>query len=194
MFSKNEIKQNLIGCAEIMLFMQSGIERFEQISKKDAVKSFVIPVLLLPLVLTILVLTSKEGYTTLYLIMVHSTRIIAGIIAYLLVVFYFSRLLKRREHFAKYVVVVNWSGLINVLLLPPILIYALSGAELQGIEAYAVFVALLGYVYLGFILTFALRIPWEMGGFMAVIGIFVDETMWDILFYFCGELTAISGT
>ena len=54
MFSKEEIKRDLLGCFEIFLFMPKGIERFEA-DKERMIRSFIIPFALLPFVLMVVV-------------------------------------------------------------------------------------------------------------------------------------------
>lgn len=52
MFTREEIKNNLIGCAEIVLFMPHGVERYDP-SKSAAIRSFLVSLFLLPVVVAI---------------------------------------------------------------------------------------------------------------------------------------------
>lgn len=194
MFTKQEIKQNIIGCLEIIIFMRTGVKRFQNVSRISAIKSFVIPVALLPLVLAVLVVTSKEGYSVPFVVSVHLLRIVIGAIIYLSIVYFLSKQLERQEHFCKFLVISNWLSLFDIILVSPILFYIYTGADVTAVEPYAVFSTLLGYVYVAFVVTHTFRIPWEMGGFLAIVGLAVDETMWDTLFFLVGNITAIHGT
>mgnify|MGYP003630241666 FL=1 len=192
MFTKQEMKQNLAGSLEIMIFMRRGIERFKNVSRADAIKSFAIPVAFLPLVFTILILTSKEGHSIPFLLSVHFSRMVIGALIYLAIVYFLSKQLERQEHFYKFLVIINWTSFFDVILVSPIIFYVLTGGNPEDVEVFAVFMTLLGYVYLAFILTHTFRVPWEMGGFVAIIGLAVDQTMWDMIAFL--DLTVIHGT
>tara|TARA_R110001592_G_scaffold3525_24_gene20078 strand:+ start:5640 stop:6218 length:579 start_codon:yes stop_codon:yes gene_type:complete len=192
MFTKQEMKQNLAGSLEIMIFMRRGIERFKNVSRADAIKSFIIPVAFLPLVFTILILTSKEGHSIPFLLSVHFSRMVIGALIYLAIVYFLSKQLERQEHFCKFLVIINWTSFFDVILVSPIIFYVLTGGNPEDVEVFAVFMTLLGYVYLAFILTHTFRVPWEMGGFVAIIGLAVDQTMWDMIAFL--DLTVIHGT
>ncbi len=194
MFTKEEIKENLVGCFEVLLFMKSGIDRFKNIARKDAIKSFAVPVVMLPIVMAVQVMTSKEGYTIPYIITVHFIRMFASFGLYLGLVYYISKLLEKQQYFSNFVVVANWWNIIGLIMVLPIVFYVFQGFDVTGIENYAIFISVMGYVYMGFILTHTLRIPWEMGGFIAISGLAVDETIWDIIIYFFGDITLIDGT
>ncbi len=192
MFTKQEIKQNLAGCLEVIIFMRKGIERFQSTSRKDAIKSFLIPLILSPLAFVALVMTTKEGHTIPFIISVHFFRILIGAGIYLTIVYFLSKQLERQEHFWRFLVITNWISLFDIIFVSPILFYIFTGGDVMDVEVYAVFMTLLGYVYLAFIITHTFRIPWEMGGFVAIVGLAVDETMWDFLHVF--DLTMIHGT
>ena len=192
MFTRQEIKQNLAGCLEILIFMRKGIERFQNVSRTDAIKSFLIPLLLFPFVFTALVMTSKEGHSIPFIISVHFFRIVIGAMIYLTIVYFLSKQLERQEHFYRFLVIINWISLFDIIFVSPVMFYIFTGGEVTTIEPYAVFITLLGYVYLAFIITHSFRVPWEMGGFAAIVGLAVDETMWDIIHFL--DITAIHGT
>lgn len=194
MFKRQEIKDNLVGCFEIILFMNRGVERFQHVLKVDAIKSFIIPVFLLPVVFAVLIMTSAEGYSLPFIITVHFARIVLAAIIYFFILYFLSKQLERQKHFCKFLVIGNWISLFDVVLVMPVLFYVFSGADVSGIEAYAVFITLVGYVYLAFIITHVFRIPWEFGGFAAIVGLAVDETTWDILSFMFGEMSVMHGT
>ena len=85
------------------------------------------------------------------------------------------------EFLYKYIIVQNWFELALLALIAPMLVCLSIGMPVEQVENYAVFITVLSYVYCGFILTYSLRIPWEMGGFIAVSFMFIDETAFDVL-------------
>ncbi len=194
MFTRQEIKENLHGSFEIILFMRRGVERFQNVSKKDAIKSFIIPVLFLPLVFAVLVKTSADGYSIPFIISVHFVRIAVGVCVNLYILYFLTKQLNRQEHFCRFLVIANWISLFDIILVSPVLFFIFSGLDLSAIEPYAVFMTLVGYVYMAFIIKSSFRIPWELGGFAAIVGLAVDETLWDIIFFMFGDITLMHGT
>ena len=175
MFSTKEILNKLLGCFEITLFMKTGINRFPP-EKRDAIKSFLVPLLLAPPTLMILVLKSP-GYPVGLLFALHGARIILVTVLFLFLMYHFSKHLDRKNGFFQFVSVGNWMNIPVFLLLIPILVVLLTGGTIEGsIESYAIVITLLSYILTGFVATHTLRIPWEMGGAIAVISMFINQT------------------
>ena len=193
MFSKDEIKQNMIGCFEILLFMTKGFDRFTRVTARDAIKSFIFPIALMPVALSVHVITAEEGYDTSYIVSAHLMRTLLSAGTYLGIVYYFSKLMNRQEHFAKYLVIANWGSIIGIILVSPILLYVYTGADVSAVENYPIFITVIGIFYRAFIMTNVFKIPWEMGGFMAIIGLGIGETMWDLMLYLFGDIVQIDG-
>ncbi|MCB1721748.1 MAG: hypothetical protein H6860_02260 [Rhodospirillales bacterium] len=179
MFSKHELQQNLLGTFEISLFMRSGVERFE-VGVDQVLRSFLWPLVALPIAL-IVTLFLSEGYSPWLLLILHSVRILLTYALSLILVFFFCKRVNRMEFLYKYIIVQNWFELALLALIAPMLVCLSIGMPVEQVENYAVFITVLSYVYCGFILTYSLRIPWEMGGFIAVSFMFIDETAFDVL-------------
>lgn len=181
MFTKQEWKQNLVGCMEILLFMPAGVNRFQS-SRRAAIKSFIIPVALLPILISVMVAMSA-GFSPAFLVPLHLVRIIVAVIFFFSVVYFLSKQFERQEHFYKFVNVVNWSNIPGVLLTLPILGALVMGYDMVALESYAVFITIVGYIYSAFILTHCFRFPWEMGGFIAIVGLAIDQNLLDVTVY-----------
>ena len=188
LFTKAEWKLNLIGCMEILLFMPVGVDRFNS-SRSAAVRSFLVPIALLPILLAVMVAMS-EGFPLAILISLHMIRIILSAALFFVVVYFLSKQFERQEHFYKFVNVVNWSNIPGVLLTLPILVALLMGYDVTALESYAVFITIVGYVYSAFILTHCFRFPWEMGGFIAIVGLAIDQNLLDVTVYIRDLLVA----
>lgn len=181
MFSKEEVKKNLLGCLEIFLFMPKGIDRFDS-SKAAAIRSFIIPALVLPLVMVIFVYQST-GYAWEVLVSLHFVRILLSVILSFAAVYFFSKQFDRQEHFYKFITVSNWSNVPGVLMTLPIIIGLFSGHDMAVFESYAVFLSLISVLYCGFVLTHCFRVPWEMGGFIAIVMLAIDQNLFDLTIY-----------
>lgn len=178
MFLSREIKNNLLGCFEVFLFMPSGIKRFSA-SKKSAVKSFIVPAILLPFVLYIMA-SMSVGFSANLLVPLHVGRIVISLALFFTIVYFLSKQFDRVEHFWRFITVTNWCEIIATILAVPILYGFISGQDLSSFESYAVFITIAGYVYSAFIVTHAFRLPWELGGFIAIVGLAVNENLLEV--------------
>lgn len=198
MFTRKEIKQNLLGSFEIFLFMKQGVERFSS-TKKSALKSFIIPAITLPLLVLIWILksnnlTSWDDYpagiysliwtlesdnTPIMLYMtIHTTRIVLSILLSLTAIFLISKGLEKQKYFYKYITACNWFSIIPILLTTPIFLQPAFNITLfENIESYAIFISLAGYLFLGYIATQVFKIPWELGASTAILIMCIDETL-----------------
>ena len=65
------------------------------------------------------------------------------------------------------------------------------GVSPETFEVYAVFVEIIGYVYSAFVITYCFKLPWEMGGFIAIVGLAINENLFDLTNYIRDTLTVI---
>ncbi len=176
MFLSKQVKQNLLGCFEIVLFMKAGFDRFSN-SRSDALKSFLIVLVILPLILGVRVIMSPE-YSPSLIVFLYTPITILALVGFLGLVFCFSKHYERTQYFYKYLNVVNWFNIAMLALTSPLLVaIALGAQESTQFESYAVFMIMVGYLYSGYILTHVFRVPWELGGFVAIFGMLIDQTL-----------------
>ena len=179
MFTREELKNNLIGCAEIALFMPNGVERYDS-SKSAAIRSFLVTLILLPAVVA--VWAYRAGSVPAGLVVgLHLAHFVLSALLFLTVVYFLSKQYNREEHFFRFITAVNWQGVTGVFLVFPVLAAVLFGWDIEPWENYSIFVTLLSYVYTGFIVTYVFRIPWELGGFVAVIALAVDQNLLEVV-------------
>jgi len=189
MISKNELAHNLRGCLEIFLFMPKGFERFD-ITPAKAIRSFFIPLALLPFILMIVVNMHDEFSPTL-IISLNLLRIFFSIILFLTAVYFLTKQFDRHHHFYKFILISNWLNINALLMALPILIGMATGVPSDDFEVYAVFCEIIGYVYSAFVITYCFRLPWEMGGFIAIVGLAINENLFDLSNY-ARDLLAVS--
>lgn len=181
MKENQNFKQSLMGIFEISIFMEKGFQRFEN-SAKSAMHSFIWPAITIPMALIVSIALS-QGYSFSLLFILHSIRIISAFLLSLLLAFAFSKQLKRQNHFLKFLTIFNWFEVVMLALISPALILLTLGTPLEQIETYAVFVMLVGYLYSAYIITHSLRVPWQLGGFVSISFLFIDETTMKIMTY-----------
>jgi len=177
-FTKQEWAHGLLGCFEIFLFMPRGLRRFD-CSAPAAVKSFLIPLILSPILLALLVGFSS-GFSFTYLLTLHSARVLITSLLFLGVVYVMIRQYGREEHFLRFVTVNNWMSIPSAILLLPVVACLVLGVGPEAYENYALFITLTGYIYTGFIITKSFKLPWEMGAFIAIMGLAIDQHALDL--------------
>lgn len=174
MFSRQEFRNNLLGCFEICLFMARGTQRFSG-ERQDALRSFAVPAFFVPIVLIVFALQST-GYPVALLLPIHALRIVATLGLFLGVVYVISRETKRTEHFFQFVTATNWLNIpVGLMILPVAGFLATGTYTMEQMESWAVFVEIAGAVLVAFAATHIFRIPWELGGFIGVLGLLIDD-------------------
>lgn len=175
MFSRDEIKSNLLGCFEVFLFMRRGMDRFV-VSPGAAVKSFVIPIVCLPLTLVVMIGMSQAGMPAVW-VFAHVVRMVLSLTLYLLAVYYLVKQYGLEGYFYQFLVAINWMNISGLVFVLPIVGGLLMGADMSSFESYTIFITLASYVYLAFVVTHCFRMPWEMGGFIAIVGMAIDQEL-----------------
>lgn len=173
MYTAEEIKKNLLGCFEIFLFMRKGVERFGS-SKLSAIKSFAVPLALTPLLLLSILAVQKQTPINI-LIGISTGHLVITTLLFLGFVYLFTKQYNRQEHFWRFITITNWINIFSVILLIPLVIGYFSGTPMAVFESYIIFKAILAYVYTAFVITICFKIPWELGGFISIVGIAISE-------------------
>ena len=179
MFTKKEFKDNLLGCFEICLFMKGGIERFST-SSRTALKSFIWTLIFLPVALYFISF-QWVGFPAAVFYPFQALRIMATMLLFFGIVFLIARQLNRTAYFYQFVTISNWMTLpLMALILPAIYIYGLEHGIHPDLENYATFISLVSYVITGFYATHALRLPWQLGTTIAIVGMGASEVSLDL--------------
>ena len=184
MFTKAEIKRNLVGGLEVALFMPTAGKWFGN-GAEEAVRSFAIPILFLPVGLLMVYLqpalmAMKATPNAFALMFCFRTAICTGL--YLYCVYRIAKSLKRQKHFSQFVIAVNWLSVPAAVVFLPIMIVLATGTyNWEQVYPFAICALIYFYAFLGFMATSILRLPWELGGFIAFIYFMIDNSG-DVLF------------
>lgn len=184
MFPKGEIKRCLLGCLEIALLMRQGRSRFGN-SYDEAIRSFIIPILVSPIVLLIIMLYPAPEISEVSrnaLALMYALRMAAVTAIFLGAVWWIVREIDRREYFLQFVIASNWLSIPATLMILPCLILAFNGSYTWQ-ELYPFTCILMGYSYLftAFMASCVLRIPMELAGFITFISYAVNTHTLDIM-------------
>jgi len=184
MFPQGEIKRNLLGSLEIVLLMRQGRNRFGN-TQEEAIRSFIIPILVSPLVLMAIMLypsTEISEVSRDTLAVMYALRMAAVTAIFLGAVWWIVREIDRREYFLQFIIAMNWLSIPATLMIVPSLWLALNGSFTWD-ELYPFTCVLMGYSYLftAFMASCVLRIPLELAGFITFISYAVNTHTLDIM-------------
>ncbi len=184
MFPKGEIKRNLLGCLEIALLMRKGRDRFGN-NYDEALRSFIVPILLSPLVLLVIMLYPAPDISDVSrsaLALIYALRMFAVTTLFLGAVWWIVGELDRREHFLQFVTASNWLSVPATVAILPVL-YLVFNGHYTWDELYPFTCVLVGYSYLftGFMAAYVLRIPMELAGFITFLSYAVNTHTLDIM-------------
>lgn len=198
MFKKNEIRQNLLGCLEIALFMPCGAARFS--SSPDALKkSFIVPFLFLPLsVATVLAAHPAAGElgggSAQALAVIYALRLFVYLGLFLGLVYMMARKIDRMDGFYRFATANNWLVLpAAALMLPLSLSFMAGNHSFSEIYPLMVFITLYSYACTAFMAAHTLKIPMELACFVAIAGMAIHQTSLHVLkFMTAGALMMMS--
>jgi len=185
MFKRGEISQNLLGCLETALFMRGGSERFCS-SRKAMMKSFIIPIVLLPLTLITVLSAHPEGALSASsmkaLILIYSLRLFIYLGVFLTIVYTMARTMDKLEEFHRFATANNWLTIPAAVLITPLVMAFMNGYyEWAEIYPLMVFITLYSYAYTAFMVAHVMRLPMELAGFVAIAGMAIHQTSLDFL-------------
>lgn len=178
MLDVKEIKRNLLASFEIYLFMPRGVERFE-VTPEKAIRSFLIPITLMPLAIIAMIHFSGVQFYTAF-VAINIVKMFLAMGLFFTAVYFLTKHFERHQYFYRFVMISNWLNILGLVLLLPIFVGIFMGIPQKDMESYAIFSSLLGYVYSAFVLTHCFRLPWELGGFMAIVGLAIDDNLFKL--------------
>ena len=177
-----------LAALECALFMKQGIPRFND-DFNAMLKSFLIPLAFLPFSFIGLYYSQDQrpelsGVSYEYLALLFIGKTFFTTLLGFAMIYGFAKYYDRTRHFYRTITAGNWASIAPTLLFLPVL-YSMSMGWHSWEEVYPVTIVFSIYTYAlaGFILTFALKIPWEMAGFLTICGMAINETGFDVLYW-----------
>ncbi len=185
MFKEEEIRKNLLGCLETALFMRGGSDRFCA-NRKSMLKSFLIPVVLLPLTLITVLSAHPAGAlnaTSMQILaLIYALRLFVYLGVFLSVIYCMARTMDKLDAFYRFATANNWLTLPAAILITPLVVLFMNGHyEWAEIYPLMVFITLYSYAYTAFMAAHVLRIPMELACFVAITGMAIHQTSLDVL-------------
>jgi hypothetical protein len=188
-----EIKKNLLATLETALFMAQGPKRFGssmgEMLRSWAVLAVVILISLASIYYIIPMEPRLQGLSFATICALFILQGIVGIILVLAIFYTFTGAYDRRQYFFPFITASNWTGLIMVTFHTLIIAGFVYGRfEWNEVQALSVVASIYGYVNIGFALTYVLHIPWQLGGFLAICNLAVNETCMHAMYWLAAQL------
>ncbi|MBI4030584.1 MAG: hypothetical protein HY370_02815 [Proteobacteria bacterium] len=190
LFTKEEIKRNLLGSLEVALLMPVARKRFGK-TYNEAVRSFVIPILMFPFAMALVYahphpnLADASNNT---IALLYSLRTFLTWALFLGSVYWIVKQIDRKEHFWQFVIATNWLAVPATVIFLPVMWMLFSGAHTWA-ELFPFMLSMVGYTYFftAFAAAYILRLPWELAGFIAMISFMINDWTGQLL-SFVGEI------
>lgn len=184
MFTKSEVKRNLLGALEIILFMPQARTRFGN-TTGEAARSFFVPLMLMPLGVLMIYLQPEflnfKKFASVFTF-IYCLQAAISLCAFVFFVSWICGRIGRREHFNQFVIALNWLTVPGTILLLPIFALLVSGAySWDELKPLALCAVIYSYSYVAYMMKSVLRVPWEIGGFLAIVSFMMDNFMDQLL-------------
>jgi len=192
MSSENEFKRNFLATFETAIFMRQGPQRYG-LGLDEMFRSFW--VLLLNVPISMLELSymqpTKPEFASLsfgFVVSLFLIKMFISIVLAFLLIYAFAKHYKRMEYFCSSITALNWTSLIATILFMPLLICLVMGVySWDDLTPPLILFAVYSYVCIAFAMTFTMRIPWEMAGFLTICIMAINETGYDILYWISAQ-------
>lgn len=187
--SRKELSRNpFLGAMELAIFMSQGLERFHN-NFQSMLKSFLVPLAITPLTFLALYLSHphQEEIAHIPFSQVSMMFLATGFFKFiltLLILYGFARTYDRLDRLFLTITAANWSLVFPTLLFLPIIIsLGIGWHGWDDVYNINIVFALYGYALTAFILTYSLKIPWEMAGFLTICFLAINETGFDFIYW-----------
>jgi hypothetical protein len=187
MFTREEIKENLLGCLEVSLLMPHARTRFGK-TYDEALKSFFIPVIFFPLTLLfIYAFPSYEAssFSSNNIALLYSLRLAASSLLFFGTVYMILNQIDRKGYFCQFVSALNWLTIPSTVIFIPVAWLLFTGSyTLEELTPFIHCLIWYSYIFTAFMSAYILRIPWEFACFIVFLSIALDEKTLKLLKWF----------
>lgn len=170
---KQTLRNSAIGAFETVIMMPTAIDRFTA-RKDDALRSFIFPILLYPLVLWSFAVRNDTRDP--FAFGLHALTAWGGLFGFYAIMRAVAQWQGRKEYFWQFVNMANAQCIASAVLLIPVFLMVYNNAATGAFfDQYWLFYVFVDIVLSAFVVTKALRLNWYLGGFFAVLGLFISD-------------------
>ncbi len=184
------VKEKLKGAFDLTFLFGKGIQPFEaEGTKSHALKSMWIPAALYPLGVFMAWVYPPQGmhdgsYPFSQIFMTVTAAYLLGFFATLGFGWTFAYALKQRDRFWLFVQAGNWVSIpFTLVTLPIAAMMVFDVMPREEMDRIAVIITCYGFIVSGCVAYKAFRVPWELAGALACMTLFINQQVWNALFY-----------
>lgn len=180
---KQPIKDALMGCLEIPLFMKVARDRF--VNSPEAMKaSFLVPLLLLPLGIVIAPINPDLTAMPIGKLALRFCLDFAlAFIVYFLIMKAVCKALDRSQYFNQLVNAYNWLNLSSLVISMPFFLLILKGYyQWEELENILLCLILYSYAYLAFAISLILRINWMLAASLSILALALGQVSGSLIY------------
>ena len=185
-FAKEEIRLGLLGGLEAALLMRQAAGRFAN-DRDSALRSFIIPILLSTLTLAGIYMFPRAElahHSVNMIAILYSSRLVLSWVIYFACIYWLAREVGRKEYFWRFVAANNWLSIPATVIFAPVAWSLLRGTHSwDEMSAIMVMLTLYSYVFTAYAAALIFRVPWELGAFIALIGLLIHENTGYVIGY-----------
>lgn len=170
---KQTFRRSALGAFETVIMMPTALDNFSS-RKEDALRSFIYPLLLYPLILwSFSVRNNTHDVVALGL---HALTAWSALFGFYAIMYAVAKWRGKREYFWQYVNMANALYIATAVILMPVFLMVWNGAA-NGpfFDQYWLFYIVVSVVLTAFVITKSLRLNWYMGGFFAILGLHIGD-------------------
>lgn len=179
----------LLGTFELSLFMAAGMKRFPD-TAIAAKRSFVLPFFLMlfwvyPLSVVPTEIMGVRSYGD--LVFIHGLSILLSLVFSCTALWFVAEKLGKADRFWRVVMMINFTSLTAFAVMFPLLLSVLAGAHSWS-DVFGGFILITYYqlAIVAYIITRGFTVPWQFGGGLAFLLLFINNTATATVFYMTG--------
>ncbi len=185
-----DIKKKLTGAFELVLLASRGVEKFTG-TKEEALKSFIIPILLVPFSLWFAFIYPpkgmEEGYPAEAIFAYVVARYFITLIFTLAAVSFVAKLLKRQDRFWLFVEATNWASVAMSFIMIPFMMAAIFGVfPREEMDRIIAILEIYGYIITACIAWRAFQTFWQIAGAITILTLFITQETGHLLYFMLG--------
>ena len=170
------IRDALMGCLEIPLFLKAGTTRFAN-TKPAVILSFIAAVLVIfPSAYLARANPDFAGDGYLLIFVRFLMEYLIFCFLYLPSMHFIAKQLERDQYFLSFVNGLNWLNVSQLLMILPFTWGVIVGHwQWQEVYYFLVFLIMYGYAFVAFYITWVFRINWMLGAALSILGLALGE-------------------
>jgi hypothetical protein len=184
-----EARKCLKGAFDLVFLFGRGINVFDP-GVPAMMRSFWLPVLTYPLLPVYAVMyepKGMEGFPAMQVVTTVTIHFVLSYVGFLSLAALLAKAMGVAARVPLFITASNWVGIAALAVTFPFMLAAVMGwIPREEMDRLFVIIGIYFYVVTGCVAFRALKVNWQLAGFIAIVSLLVSESVWDMLFFFQG--------